>query len=184
MHIGENSRFISETTQKQDFNQKTPEKTQAAIEAKMELRKAHFSFGSSTLAATDAFTTTNMEKQSKIKDAQHSPKVFPDRTIHIVYGRDVPIYQSMTKDTMVSHSVGESYKVKQSMVEQGKQVRKHNFELGFDDKRTEEFELSKNSKSGTILPVGQNHIKEVKRNHFEIGSKFRGNDYGTISKMA
>jgi hypothetical protein len=69
-HITMTGQFHSDTTQKEAFNHKTPdrEKAQAAIEAKQELRKAHFNFGSSSLAGDEPYTTTNMEKQSKIRE--------------------------------------------------------------------------------------------------------------------
>lgn len=58
-------KFTGETTQKSYFNEKTPVKEPPgkALEAKNDLRKAHFAFGSSSLAAGEPFTTTNQEKQ-------------------------------------------------------------------------------------------------------------------------
>jgi hypothetical protein len=52
-----NNKFLGESTNKNDFNYKSPEREKAekALEAKNELRKAHFNFGSSG----DSYITTN-----------------------------------------------------------------------------------------------------------------------------
>lgn len=82
------------------------EKPGAAFEAKQELRKAHFSYGSSSLAGGETFATTNQEKLRMITEEQSQSLRKPiDYGTSIYYGRDSPIYQSMSKDTMIRHSI-------------------------------------------------------------------------------
>jgi hypothetical protein len=78
------------------------------------------------------------------------------------------------------------------MQEQGKLLRMHNFQLGFDDPKaaTESTEYgriaieARRAKNASALVQPQSTMLEIKKNNFQIGSKFEMNDYSTISKMA
>lgn len=81
--------------------------------------------------------TTNQEKsQTVVKSYAEggiSHKVPVERGTHIHYGRDSPIYQSTTKNTMVQHKmegVSQSFK---ELAEKGRLLKRHNFQFGFDD---------------------------------------------------
>jgi hypothetical protein len=78
------------------------------LEAKQELRKAHFSFGSQT-PIPDLYTTTNravhnLNPKDLVGREPSQVKVEKAPT-NVVYGNDQVVYSSVTKETMVEHNV-------------------------------------------------------------------------------
>lgn len=72
------------------------------------MRKAHFSFGSKT-PIPDLYTTTNraahnLNINDVVKSLEAHHKMEKPAT-NVVYGNDPVIYTSITKDSMVEHSV-------------------------------------------------------------------------------
>jgi hypothetical protein len=71
------------------------------LDAKLELRKAHFSFGSPSVDNNETFKTMNQEKSIGKDSSSKYSKVTVERGTNIYYGRDNPVYQSMMNDQMV-----------------------------------------------------------------------------------
>ncbi len=115
-----------------------------------------------------------------------------DKATSIYYGRDSPVYQSMTQNSMVRHSIQEAIRNKQASLEQGRVLRKHNFQLGFDEQQLHAT-IDNQSDGGSI---DQNRAKsfnqqqpvpshtDVRKSNISIGFKRGSNDYTSISKMA
>lgn len=75
-----------------------------AIEAKEDLRKAHFKFGQAPPQET--FVTTNQEKNILIEGYQgNETKKKVEMVDNIVYGTDKVIYKTIMKDTLVPHNL-------------------------------------------------------------------------------
>jgi hypothetical protein len=104
------------------------------METKAELRKSHFKFGDAPTEET--FQTTNQENNINLGDFHRNDSVKrKDNRDSIVYGKDRVLYQSIMKDTIVPHSMSGQAENRQSIKEKVRELRKHNYILGFDDQR-------------------------------------------------
>ena len=165
------------------------------------LRKAHFSFGSKT-PIPDLYTTTNravhnLNPSEYGNYAQKKVKIGKPPT-HVVDGSDPTVYTSSSKDVMVEHSVKGQQAVQQQIKEQGLQVRKHNFHLGFDkDSHKPSLAAESTSDLSTVnLGIRNKNSSQLgshaptfkgndnKKSNFEISYTKGDNDYISISKMA
>ena len=138
LQIGENNKFSPLTTHMEDYNRKSVDlaRVQAAIETKKDLRKAHFNLGHNS--DSEVFVTTNMErfKRNTMGPNLTDRKNIADgkeriRSVNIVYGNEKPLYQSTTKEAMVSHDISQTYQVQQETKEKAIILRQHNFQLGY-----------------------------------------------------
>ena len=92
--IGKTQKFSGQSTQKVDFDHKSPDKLRAlqAMETNAELRRSHFRFGETL--PNETFQTTNQEKAMAQGDhhLNETVKRMEGGKDNVVYGTDRVLY--------------------------------------------------------------------------------------------
>ncbi|CDW73675.1 UNKNOWN [Stylonychia lemnae] len=193
VQIGMNNKTSFQTTHEQNYDKKTIDQNGiiAAQEAKKDLRKSHFNFGSLSVGA-DSFVTTNQERfksNPNLNPADLRPQIKgqDSRENKIVTGKEKPNYQTSMKDSLASHDLAESYKNMQQQQEQGRNVRQHHFQFGYNGEQSvmSEYQNFQNDRSKSVALSGPiiRSANDIKKTTIELGNKWHQNDYTSMMKM-